>query len=179
MAKHVVLSKKEGKTRLDILGEGEAVTMVFEPLQNGFLQGIYDENGGVLQQKLVVATQKEIDEIINSSLSGAAVNSSSDFKEIKLNRGCPKCGTLGLDRTGLDPGARDKISVMPLYLCGSCGCRGYYLTDHYLKSLVLERGGLFSDEERKQLMEDERAFMDEIKAYIIRIFASKKVECIK
>ena len=179
MGKQVLLSRKGGKTRLDISGDGDAVILIFEPLQSGFLQALYDKDGSVLQQRLVSATQSEIDEVIKSSLSGASVTNSTELREIRLNKKCPKCGAHGLDRAGLDPSSKDRISVMPIYVCASCGGRGYHLTDHYLRSMISERKELFSEEELRQQSLNEDAFMEEIKAYIIRIFASKKIECIK
>lgn len=117
--------------------------------------------------------------MVEEAAAGAGGRSAGDFAEVLLDRDCPQCGKRGLPRErDANPGAR-LPSVMPIYVCGGCGKRGYHLTDQYLESLIAERPELFSEDELRQRDADRTAFTEEIKAYIIRIFASQRIVCIE
>jgi hypothetical protein len=68
---------------------------------------------------------------------------------------------------------------MPLYSCTGCSTKSYYLTRDYLEYLVDNNNSMFEAAELSELSKDKNAFMSELEAYIIRIFASKKIMCIK
>jgi len=60
-----------------------------------------------------------------------------------------------------------------------CKAKSYYLTDEYLEFLVDSNYNMFSDDEQREIERDKNAFLKELRAYIIRIFASKKIQSIK
>lgn len=75
--------------------------------------------------------------------------------------------------------SKNTMPVMPLYYCTNCSKQSYYLTNTYLEYLIYNNKGLFTNKEQVELQNDEEAFIAELKEYIIRIFASKKIMQIK
>jgi hypothetical protein len=117
--------------------------------------------------------------IVESAASIAKERESGQFMKIKLNRKCPKCGNIGMQRAADSVGPEFRAMVMPIYTCSSCSTKGYHLTEPYLKFLLEKQKELLSEKEKEEMMANEAAFIKEIKAYIIRIFASKKIDCIE
>ena len=102
-----------------------------------------------------------------------------DYKDIKFDRECPKCGKKELRRYVDEFRSSGAPPVMPMYICMGCKAQSYYLTDAYLEYLVENNKGLFTEQELKELSSDKKAFMEELKGYIIRILSSKKITSIK
>jgi predicted RNA-binding Zn-ribbon protein involved in translation (DUF1610 family) len=101
-----------------------------------------------------------------------------DFNEPELSKQCPYCGSNKLVRY-TKANKHAAIPVMPLYICEECRAKSYYLTDEYLEYLVDSNRDMFSQEEQAEIVKDKIAFLKELRAYIIRIFASKKIQSIK
>jgi len=101
------------------------------------------------------------------------------FEEIKISKSCPHCNTNSLVRYVDAYSSRQVIPIMPIYSCKNCSKQSYYLTDSYLEYLVYSKKELFSNDEQTELRNNESAFITELKEYIIRIFASKKIMQIK
>ncbi len=100
-----------------------------------------------------------------------------DFTEIKLNKQCPSCASYSLSRDiDFD---KQKVPIMPTYVCAQCQGKSYYLSDSYLNYLVSDNSELFSEKELKEMTSNKEAFLSELKEYIIRIFASKRIIRIK
>ncbi len=172
----VLLSSSKGKDRYRIdysIGEDPAIE-TFEDVRIGILETSFDANGEVLDQKLL-KREIGIEEAARSFLEGIEGEiMAAEYKDVETAKACPKCGSTNVKR---DIGAlkEDGIPIVPRYVCMDCGTHSYRLTDRYLEKLVYSNKPMFSKEELDALDKDSTAFMKELKEYIIRIFASKKI----
>jgi hypothetical protein len=103
----------------------------------------------------------------------------AEYTPVKFNKPCPKCSEYKLSRYVEAFASKQQVPVMPIYHCSNCKQQSYYLTKHYLEYLVDNNPELFSEAELAELKADKTKFLAELEGYIIRIFASKKVMCIK
>jgi hypothetical protein len=115
----------------------------------------------------------KISEVTNSEVVETA------FSEIKLKKPCPKCNENSLERYAEVFSSKEYVPIMPLYFCNGCKSKSYHLTDSYLEYLIENNRSLFSEEELLALGSDRNAFVSEVREYIIRMFASQKVMCIR
>lgn len=145
------------------------------------LEVTFNESGQILHQKLIKYDKGRIHEI-----SGIFIKSLNPdelvrvgYEEVKFGGKCPTCGRSELKRYVELFRSNDILPVLPLYVCRNCKAQSYYLTDDYLEYLVLNNRELFSEEELKELDRDKPAFIKELKGYIIRILASKKISSVK
>ncbi len=168
-----------GEAKFEYMAGGESRTLLIEPLNEGVLKTLYDREGGVLKQIAVGGDDdlmvNEIYEVIKDSRSVRKV----PYNEVMLNKLCPHCGVGQLRRVREPAGDIKGVPVVPTYVCTSCGGKSYHLTDAHLRSMVNENRSLFTDEELNALNANEEEFLKELKEYIIRIFASKKIIAIK
>ncbi|MGD0729239.1 MAG: hypothetical protein ABR981_04140 [Candidatus Micrarchaeaceae archaeon] len=158
------------------------IIKILEPRETELLEMVFDMNGFVLLQKLTKIQNKEdIDLKIKETLHKEKISkiSKKEYSEVKITKNCPNCNESALELYVEAFASNGKVPVVPTYHCKNCKGKSYYLTDSYLEYLVNENKGLFSDAELIELEKDRNAFMNEIKAYIIRIFASKKILNIK
>ena len=176
-----VVSRGKGKAKIEYALNGSKRLALFEGIGSCILQTTFDDCGSILDQALLKSDGRNMEQVSNGFLAklGASKVAEGSFSEIKLQRPCPKCGSAPLTRyldTKLYP---LEVPVMPLYVCGSCKAKSYYMTDDYLRRLVQSSRALFSEEELSQLGRDENAFVNELRANIIRIFASKRIMHVK
>ena len=172
----VLLSTSKGKDKYRIVyGSGENRNIeTFEDVRIGILETTFDADGEVLDQKLL-KREIGIEEAARSFLEGIEGEVKANaYREVEIAKACPKCGSTNVKR---DIGAlkEDGIPIVPRYVCVDCGTHSYRLTDRYLEKLVYSNRQMFSKEELEALDRDRAAFMKELKEYIIRIFASKKI----
>lgn len=169
-----------GKARIEYSDKGGKAVVIFEPVGNYVLESRFDDHGFITDQKLLKNGQS-VDQVIKGFVGGIGASEIIDeeYRDVTLQKECPKCGGSPLTRymdTVLYP---KEAPVMPFYICGKCKEKSYYLTDAYLRNLVTSNKELFDDAELSQMQKDEAAFMKELRAYIIRIFASQRIMYIK
>ncbi|MGC8537875.1 MAG: hypothetical protein ACP5MZ_02725 [Candidatus Micrarchaeia archaeon] len=172
----VLLSSSKGKDkyRIDYSSGENLFVETFEDVRIGILETSFDANGEVLDQKLL---KKEvgIEEAARSFLRGVSGEIKlAEYAEVEIAKACPKCGSTNVKRD-IDALKEGGIPMVPRYVCTDCGAHSYRLTDKYLEKLVYSNRHMFSKEELDALDRDSAAFMKELKEYIIRIFASKKI----
>ncbi len=176
----VLLSASKGrdKYRIDYISGGNAAIKTFEDVRVGILETSFDPNGDIIDQKL---HKKEIniEEAAKTFLKGIEGEVKvTEYCEAEHSHSCPKCGSAKI-RRDIDAFKDGSIPIVPRYVCMDCGARLYRLSDKYLENLVYSNKQMFSEEELKALDKDSAAFMNELKEYIIRIFASKRIIEIK
>ena len=138
----------------------------------------FSEDGEVLGQAHFKS--KDTQTLLASHLSGVGelnVTCEEPYEHIQVNAVCTKCGKREIARE-LDlrkPEEIDKIPVVPMFVCKGCKSRFYSMTDSYLMQLVKSNSDLFEASELKERELNEKAFFETLQAYIIRIFASKKI----
>ncbi|MEM3503824.1 MAG: hypothetical protein QW134_06340 [Nitrososphaeria archaeon] len=169
------ISYESNIIRVDCIIEGKNITKVFERVSKGILEVEYNDNGSIIHQKLVDPAKKLEDEAKEYLLNIKAKKIiTKPYSDVKLNKKCPNCGSISLERI-----KDGDISIMPIYTCKICGARSYDLTLEYLENLIKENILLFSDEEQKELEHNHAAFVTELNDYILKIYASKKIMHIK
>ncbi len=174
----------KGKIRLDY-NEGEnARVVLWEPMTGGVVETMFDGDGAILRQILIPQKNKEdtdfhLIRFINSNGIKNAKESSEILAEITLKKPCPGCGNTELKRFTGDLSDPRKAPVMPIYVCTSCRAQSYHLSDRYLEYLVDVNNELFSENEREEFAKNRSAALSELREYIIRIFASKKITRIR
>ncbi len=169
-----------GKVKLEYAHDGQKRTVLWEPLGSGTVETIFDGEGAIALQRIFsdkIDKEAQVARFIKAEkIAGVR---QGDYSEIRFNKKCPTCGADSLQRLAETISDSSKMPVMPIYVCGSCKGKSYYLTDSYLEHLISNNVDLFEENERKALDSDKGAFVKEIKEYIIRIFASKRIMCIK
>ncbi len=177
----VVISRSGGKIRVDYLCNDGRQVILFESISSGMLQTKFDESGSILDQVLLKPDGRSIEQVSNGFIAeiGATNIVDGKYSEIKLQRHCPKCGSMPLTRYLDTKRYPVDVPVMPFYICQGCKEKSYYMTDDYLKRLVKSNKSLFSEDELSQMAKDENAFINELRANIIRIFASKRIMYVK
>jgi hypothetical protein len=171
-------SKGKDRYRIDYTQDGATAIKTFEDVKVGILETSFDSRGDVLDQRLL---KKEvgIEEAAKSFLIGIGGEVRvTEYSDVKSAKACPKCGSTDVERD-LEALGDKGTPIVPRYICKSCRARSYRLTDKYLERLVYSNKDMFSKEELDSLERDSSAFMKELKGYIIRIFASKKIVEIK
>ena len=170
----VYVSLSKDAARLDYSGISGSSSCTIERYGGGTLRTYFDKEGAILHRE-PVDPKKGIEEIAmeTARLLGTPVKG-GEYSPVKLSKPCPTCAASTLIEH------RDSsVPIMPIYVCTSCGAKAFMLTDEYLSQLVRENLRAFSDAERKELETDPGKFSDELREYIIRIFASKRIIGIK
>jgi DNA-directed RNA polymerase subunit M/transcription elongation factor TFIIS len=173
------IARSAGKVLLEYNTQGRKTIKLWEEKHGGTLETTFNCDGAILAQKLLGGTTPE--QRIKSTLGAASAPSALEkaYEEVKLNRQCPNCGEARLVRFADSIVSSKDLPVMPIYRCTACKKRSYYLTDEYLEFLVANNTTLFDPKERAELEKDRHAFMNELKEYIIRIFAAKHIARIR
>jgi len=166
--------------KLEYQFEGRAITVLWERLwSKAALKTTFDSEGGILDQR-IIRLDKSLEETVGSFIeSETLLVKKTDYKKVKLNKNCPSCGSQSLVRYAEHVSNPEEIPTVPKYLCADCNSESYYLTDSYLNRLVDEHPHLFSEGELSNRNRNSEAFIRELKEYIIKIFAAKKVLTIK
>ncbi len=170
----VYISLSKDAARLDYTNKSGSSSCTIERCGGGTLKTYFDEDGAILHRE-PLDPGKGIEEIAMETAKtlGTPVKG-GEYSPVKLSKPCPACSAKALIEH------RDSgVPIMPIYVCTSCGARAFLLTDEYMSQLVRENLRAFSDEERKELETDPGKFSNELREYIIRIFASKRIIGIK
>ena len=160
--------------------ENEQRIRLFEQRNDVVIDTLFDGDGAILMQQ-IVKNERPLNSIAydimreNNILSARETN----YTKVRLNKKCPKCDDEGLLRYMDAFSSKNELPIMPLYYCNKCSTKSYHLTDNYLKFLVEKNNGLFSSGEILEMNSDRNGFLEELRSYIIRIFASKRIMCIK
>ncbi len=161
--------------------EGERCFAVAERIKNGVLVSEFGERSGVLGQSYSKASDP---------LAELAKHFSSDYKvsetvgryeKVEASLPCVKCGTGKVVRE-LDTDVKDTdgtVPVVPIFICTSCGNKSYSISRKYLEKLVDGNLELFEQEELAERSKDSGIFINTLEEYIIRVFASKKIDRLK
>ncbi len=175
-----IISKGSNVYKLECVTEGRKTYMTWELRKEAVLETVFDGDGAVLRQRYEKLAAEDIERIINNKIAESMIPKveHAPYTGITISKPCPKCGAKALKRYA-ELHKENPVPVMPLYVCSECGTKSYYLTDEYLDDLVKEHRELFTDQELKELDSNHEGFINELKEYIIRIFASKKIMCIK
>lgn len=134
----------------------------------------------MLKQQLLELDSKQLDERIKKELHDMSVHAAKErpYESVRLKKPCPNCNTDSLVRY-VESVPKPEMPVMPLYICSNCKKKSYYLTTAYLEHLIKNNTDLFSKAELSEFDKNSDAFIRELEGYILRIFASKKIMCIK
>jgi hypothetical protein len=170
-----------GHIKLEYKQNGRQMVKLWEARGTGILETTFDDDGQVLLQKLIKSGGNELDQLVISSLKEANVSETREtaYTNVKFGKPCPKCGKQDLLRYAEAFSTQSEIPVIPMYYCKNCSTKSYHLTNDYLEYLVENNAALFEEAELSEMKSDKKAFMTEIRGYIIRIFASKKIMCIE
>ncbi len=173
----------DGRVKLEYSKDGKERIALWEPFGVGVFETIFDKDGAVLFQNLLYNQgnkQSMIEGLLKKHLDSVNIDKATrtEYTEVKLKKKCPGCGAMLLERV-IDLKDDPNVPVMPIYVCSGCKTRSYYLSDAYLEHLLKTNESLFSQEERSYMDSNKTGFVDELKEYIIRIFASKRIMRIK
>ncbi len=170
----------DGRVQLEFFSKSGRKTVQWERVGLSIIESVFNEEGGIIRQKRFRGPQgksgRSIQELLNQFImeERIAVTGEKEFEEIKLKKPCPSCG-----RNEVMKRDTAAISVLPIYSCAACAAKGYHLTDDYLQYLIDNSTMLFCDEELSEMRNGKTSFASEIKEHVIRIFASKRILCIR
>ena len=164
--------------RLDLIDRTRRVTRLWEHRNGNVLETTFGAHGEIITQRLLSGSRTVTDYFNEAVAETGTTPKRVDFKRIRLEKRCPKCGSDALVRkveafSGID------IPVMPIYYCGSCRAESFYLTDEYLSYLMDNNQEMFEKDEAEKMKSDRAEFAAELKRHVISIFASKKITNIK
>ena len=167
----------EHKIKLEYEHEGALLTVLWEPKSGAYLlQTSFDENAVILDQKLINLNNHGQKEVVEAYMDANGIEpKESVYEDVKFRGNCPNCGKPDLVRYASVEHNASKIPIMPIYTCSGCGSKAYNLADAYLKKLVMSDKSLFENIDLEDMARDEQKFINELKAYIVRVFASKHI----
>ncbi len=178
-----VLMDRKGRYRTAIYDAGgKRCFCIAEKTARGVLISEFYEGCEVRNQACVGAADAEAE--LRAYLEGRLGKTELYLSEVEscgaveASGKCSACGNgaLGRELGYIDPVLITEVPVVPIFRCRSCGKRHYSLGREYLRRLVEENQGLFSSEEIAEFRKDEEQFINTLQEYIIRLFASKKIE---
>jgi hypothetical protein len=183
MEEQVGLVSKDGngRMRLEYVAQGRQKIVLWETKNYGTIETEFNSEGHILLQRVVDIQAVPLSERVIELLRQANISDTrqAQFSDVKINKACPKCSQYVLTRYVEAFASKKEVPVMPLYYCPNCTTKSYHLTNEYLEYLIETNKLMFSQEEVLELGKDKSRFVTELQAYIIRIFASKKIMCIK
>ncbi|MDE1856736.1 MAG: hypothetical protein KGH98_01485 [Candidatus Micrarchaeota archaeon] len=152
-------------------------TYLWEPAGSGILETRFNKNGHITDQNLFKKGMFDFERRLSEVATeiGAVKFEEAPFSDVEIDKRCPKCSATALKRYYEQNRNSSDLPIMPIYICASCGTKSYFLTDAYLERLVNSNRQLFSQQEAAELEKDAERFMKELKGYIIRIYASKRI----
>ena len=170
----------KARTKLEYTKDGIKRTTIWENVNGRVLETLFDADGSILLQRLV-KPDKSMAKMIRERLDteGIETAEAKEFSDIKLKRACPSCNKYTLSRHVEAFPTSSELPVMPIYHCANCKKSSYHLTDQYLEYLIENNKNLFDSSEISELSKDRHAFTSDVREHIIRIFASKKIMCIR
>jgi hypothetical protein len=150
---------------------------VAEKTRMGTLITEFKNNGEVTDQ--VCSLTKDAKAALEEYLKGTGMPDFADsgpYERVAVGVRCTKCsGDIGRELDLKRPEDIGRVPVVPIFICKHCGSKFYSITDSYLRKLISRQVGLFSADELQEMERNQEAFVAEVKEYVIRIFASKKI----
>jgi ribosomal protein L44E len=161
--------------------DGENFCIAEETL-SGTLITEFKSSGEVVNQ--VFAEKRDAPRMLSEYLGGTTelnIKEANMYERVKIKATCTKCGGENIERLMDQQEARSirEIPVVPLFLCKSCGSKFYSMSDAYLRQLISRKESLFEAKEMSERNINEDKFVKTLQEYIIRIFASKKIQRLK
>ncbi len=162
------------------LGNKEETVLWESIKETHALQTSFNAEGGIIDQKLLKLEQYTIRHLADDFIGREGIDVREGvFEEVKLDKQCPHCGKHAIKRFSQGISEPSAVPVMPMYICMECKGQSYFLTDEYLDVLIKKHKDMFESAELEELSKNEQTFIKEVKEYIIRVFAAKKVLNIK
>ena len=176
-----VSSDGKGRVKLEYMKNGNNRILGWNVKGAKALETVYDAEGAILVQRPVKLDREGIDKRVKEVLKATGLETAqkTEFIGVTLKKPCPKCNEYALASLADSFPSSEEAPVMPIYHCTNCKARSYYLTDQYLEYLVENNRELFSEQDISALSSGKGAFLSELREHIIRIFASKRIMCIK
>ena len=176
MSQMIKLYKKsESRYITENYGENNNTVKIYERTNDGVLITEIIKNDGVISQKYLKNLNIP-DILFDSYKNDFLIEEKKDLEKTSLDKKCDACSEkLYRELEYLDPWNIKSIPVVPIFRCSSCGKRFYSLTDKYLERLVYENKDMFEKEDIESFNKNKEEFINTLKAYIIRIFASQKI----
>lgn len=161
--------------------ENKEETILWEHIKETHaLQTSFNAEGGIIDQKLLKLEQYAVRDLADDFIERNGIDVREGvFEEVKLDKPCPHCGKHAIKRYSQDISEPSAVPVMPMYICMECKGQSYFLTDEYLDILIKKHKNMFEHGELEELSKNEQTFIKEVKEYIIRVFAAKKILNIK
>jgi transposase-like protein len=171
----------EHKVRLEYEDSEGPVIVLWEPKEGKYLlQTIFDDKSGILDQKLLNLESHSQNEVIEAFMESNGIEpKESVYESVEFHGECPSCRMPSLVRYAAVESKASKIPIMPIYTCKNCGSKSYHLTKRYLKKLITSNKELFENADIEEFAGDEQKFINELEAYIVRVFASKHILKVK
>ena len=164
--------------RLDLIDRTRRVTRLWERRSGNILETTFGAHGEIITQRLLPGSRTVSDYFDEAVAETGTTPKRVDFKQIRLDKQCPKCRSDALVRKS-EAFSGIEVPVMPLYYCKSCKAESFYLTDEYLNYLIDNNKEMFEKEETEKMISNREEFAAELRRHIISIFASKKITNIK
>ncbi|MGC9132482.1 MAG: hypothetical protein ACP5HJ_02445 [Candidatus Micrarchaeia archaeon] len=104
------------------------------------------------------------------------------IEEFKIPYKCPFCNkeTLKLKiYREIEEGKLKQIPIIPIVYCENCKRESIYLSNEFLKNLVVENRELFTKEEIEFFEKEEENFLKELRASVAAVFGKKKIGIVK
>ncbi|MGC8479817.1 MAG: hypothetical protein ACP5M9_04095 [Candidatus Micrarchaeia archaeon] len=155
--------------------DGINIIDIYEKTNKGILMTKFSKTHGVISQ--IYMKQGTIPELFYKEYRNDFVIEEKQSKEkTSIDKRCDSCsGILYRELEYTEPWNITDVPVVPIFRCGSCSKRFYSMTKEYLEDLVVKNKDLFDDNEISELNKNKEEFINTLNAYIIRIFASKKI----
>ncbi len=181
MPEGIISVSPERTIKLQYGAEGKEETVLWEYIRQAHaLQTSFNAEGGITDQKLLNLERYAIRDLVDDFIERNGIDAREGvFEEVKLGKQCPHCGKLALKRYAQGLSEPSSVPIMPMYACTECKGQSYFLTDEYLDVLIKKHKDMFEPGELEELSKNEQTFIKEVKEYIIRVFAAKKVLNIK
>ncbi len=155
--------------------DGRTAFCVAEGTGSGVLITEFDDNCGVLNQRLIRA--KDAGSELEKYLSSTVEVGNGGYERVVAKTSCTECkGQVVREFDLREPKSIVEVPVVPIFVCTNCNKRFYSMTESYLRALVEGNPGLFESDELREKQENADVFINTLNEYIIRVFASKKIE---
>lgn len=170
----------DGRLRTDTYTAEDAKHFaIAEATASGTLVTEFEADGEVVNQ--VCVGTKDTRKALSDYLGGAAelrITDKASYERVTADAACTKCGSESIERLldRQESGKITEVPVVPLFVCKKCGARFYSMSDSYLRRLMASSESLFEVDELAEKNTNEDKFVSTLQEYIIRIFASKKIQ---
>ncbi len=178
MGKLAAIHSSDGRYSAVSYDDPRFKTIIAEPTKKGALVSMFDDKGAPVDQAYF-ENRKALDvleEYAKNMGYSLELIEGAAYQHVAVSARCSKCkGIVERELDCKDPAKIDSIPVIPIYTCRECGAKHFCITKEYITRLSARNEPLFSSEELKERNESLDKFVSEIEEYVIRIFASKKI----